>query len=125
MISPQFETIKSIYGKPISNSLRALYENKIELQKSLINKVIEGKPFNEWIHIDFYCPLDKKHIDGQWVQDGIHFAFAGDGSGSEYVVDPTDDQGIIFFFVHETGELIPTGVTMEQYSSLKDKEGDT
>ncbi len=125
LLNPQFGVIEDVYGKPISKSLRALYENTGELRKSYIEKVINGKPADQWIFISCYWPLNRAHVDGQWLQDGKHYAFAGDGSGSEWVVDPTDDEGEIWFFEHETQELKPTGVTMAQFQSLPENAEET
>ena len=97
---------------------RALYEDTGELRKSYAEKVIDGEREDHWIFIACYWPLNRAHVDGQWLQDGKHYAFAGDGSGSEWVVDPTDDEAEIFFFEHETQELKPTGVRMTQFLSL-------
>jgi len=125
LVSPDFDVIEELYCKPISASLRELYKNKEELQKSCISKVIKDQPEDQWIFICYYNPLNRKRIDEQWLKDGIHLAFAGDGSGSEYVVDPTDDQGVISFFDHESEVLKPTGVTIKQYLVLEDAQEET
>jgi hypothetical protein len=118
LLHPQFGVIEEVYGKSISKTLRALYEDKSELLKSYAVKVIDGEPEDHWIFISCYWPLNRAQVDGQWRQDGKHFAFAGDGSGSEWVVDPTDDEAEIFYFEHESAELKPTGVRMHQFMSL-------
>jgi hypothetical protein len=118
LLNPQFGVIEEVYGKPISQSLRALYEDTCELRKSYVEKVISGKPVDQWIFVSCYWPLNRAHVDRQWSHDGKHYAFAGDGSGSEWVVDPTDDEAEISLFEHEAQELKPTGVTMAQFRSL-------
>ena len=50
----------------------------------------------------------------------MHYAFAGDGSGSEWVVDPTDDDAVVKFLEHETCELILTGVTIRDFLGLEE-----
>jgi hypothetical protein len=118
-ISPAFSAVQSLL------SLKALYEDETELRKSYVTKVLPGRSEDLWLFISCYNPLNKSQIKGQWLQDGIHFAFAGDGSGSEYVVDPTDDHAEIKFLEHETGELKSTGVLMSEYLSLIDDQGNT
>lgn len=125
LLAPQFSVIAEVYGNPISNSLRALYEDIIELRKSYVEKKIDGKPQDQWIFVSCYFPLNRKQAEGQRLQDKKHFAFAGDGSGSEWVVDPTDNHGQIFLFEHETEELKPTGVTMAQFKSLLENTEET
>jgi hypothetical protein len=125
LLSPDFGDIASVFGSPISFSLKALYEDETELRKSYVTKVLPGRSEDLWLFISCYNPLNKSQIKGQWLQDGIHFAFAGDGSGSEYVVDPTDDHAEIKFLEHEAGELKSTGVLMSEYLSLIDDQGNT
>jgi hypothetical protein len=120
LISPQYDVIQEVYGKPISPSLRALYANATEIRRSYVEKIIEGRPEDQWIFISCYWPLNMKHVKEQLQQDGIHFAFAGDGSGGQWVVDPTDDHGIISYHEHETGELKSTGVPMVEFLLLKE-----
>src|SRR4051812_38142369 len=77
LLNPQLGVIEEIYGKPISKSLRALYENTSELRKTYSEKVINGKPEDQWTFISCYWPLNRAHVDGQCLQDGKYYAFAG------------------------------------------------
>jgi hypothetical protein len=120
LLSPRFEEIEKKFGRPISPALRALYENREEIVRSNVTKVVPGVPEDQWISIAAYYPLDAVQAEGGWQPDGVHFAFAGDGSGSEWVVVPTDDHAEIQYLEHETGELKPTGVRMCDFLRLRD-----
>ena len=123
-LNPRFELIEEYYGKPISPSLRALYEDKVEIQREFITKIIRGKPEDDGIFVCWYDPLDRKHLGEQWEKSGTHFEFADDGSGSKWIVDPTDYRAIISFYEHETREVFPTGVLMSEFRTLEDCESE-
>jgi len=125
LLSPQFDEIERAFGKPISQSLRSLYENQEEIRKAYVTKIVPGVPEDRWIFISCYWPLDRAQAEGGWNPDGIHFAFAGDGSGSEWVVDPTEDAAEIKYLEHETCDLKPTGVKMCEFLSLEEGDPET
>lgn len=61
--NPQFQEIERFFGRPISLSLRSLYEDKTEIRKSYITKIVPGAPEDEWIFISSYWPLDKEQTE--------------------------------------------------------------
>ena len=54
LLSPDFDLVQRVHGKPISKSLRALYEDKDELKKSCISKVIPDQRCDRWIFVESY-----------------------------------------------------------------------
>ncbi|MCE5326840.1 MAG: SMI1/KNR4 family protein [Planctomycetaceae bacterium] len=119
-MNPQYDLIAEIYGKPISQSLRALYDNKVEILKENVEKIVPGQSEDRWLCISWYDPMDREHIEEQWNPESRCYEFADDGSGSKYVVDPTDDNAQIYYFDHEGQEMKPTGATMVQFLSLEE-----
>lgn len=119
--SPEYGLIEEKFGRPISASLKALYEDKEELTRDCLTKIVPGQSEDKWFFVACYWPLKRSCLDGPWLQFGDLVPFAGDGAGNDYVVDPTDDDAEIKFFDHETGELKPTGVLMSAYLSLPEE----
>ena len=121
--NPEFGEIERVFGRPISRALRALYENQEEIRRSHVTRIVPGRPKEQWhIYICDYFPLDRQQAEGGWNPDGVHFAFAGDGSGSEWVVDPTKENAEIKYLEHESNELKPTGVRFCDFLGLAEEE---
>lgn len=115
--NPDYTVIEKIFRKPASSSLKKLYQNQSIVQSEYLNKV---NPYHkgEEISITIFNPLNEKVIKGQWCQTGKHFAFGNDGSGSEWVIDPTEEDPVIFYFEHESNELISTNLTLNEFIEL-------
>lgn len=113
--------IQRHFGKPISVNLAQLYSNVKEILRHDIEKVVSGAQEDENIYVAWYEPLDELSLQYRWPSHPKLFQFADDGSGSKYAVDPTDEEGGIFYLEHESGDIRPSGVKISEFLGLEER----
>lgn len=64
--------------------------------------------------------LDEEHLkSGNWPGTEGFYAFANNGAGDQYLIDPKRVDPEVFYYEHETGKKKPVGVSLSQFVSAK------
>lgn len=86
---------------------QALYDNREELLRTNfgVAPLPDAAPEHRW-SIAFYCPADHESTSEEtWPGLERYFAFADDGFGNGYLIDPRHADPAVLFHEHDTGEL--------------------
>ena len=105
---PDFGALESHYGASVPAALRALYSNSEELGRGDFEVAprIDADEEDRWF-MEFYQPADSEALKVFWPGTERYFAFADDGAGNEYLIDPRLPDPPVQFHDHETGEFSP------------------
>jgi len=108
LFHPDFAALEAHFKHSIPAGLRALYYNRQELERGdfLVAPSPDAPEDQRWF-VAFYEPADEESLRDAWPGIGELFAFANDGCGNEYVVDPRLEDPPVRFYDHETGEFLP------------------
>ena len=105
--SPDFVAVERHFGHPLPKCLLALHADRQELMRSDFSLApTEVDAEEECWEIGCYQPLDEQSILDGWPGNEKYLVFAGDGYGNDYLIDPKEEDPAVFFFDHETSELI-------------------
>lgn len=106
--NPDFDAIEKHFGCPLPQVVRALYRDKTEIMRSdfFVAREVDSPEEDRW-YIGFYQPADAKSLQERWPGTEQYFAFADNGCGDSYLVDPRQPDPPVFFHYHETGEIDP------------------
>ena len=108
LANPDFPSLERHFGHPLPAALRALYLDPVERMRDQFEVAPSANaPRGERWPIAFYQPADAESLRDMWPGTEERFAFADDGCGNGYLVDPRQGDPPVFFHDHETGELEP------------------
>ena len=102
--SPDFEAVEAALGHPLPAAVRGLHADRAELLRDGFDLPVEGEPGASPWRVEYYVPADAEavveHPEGgrRWL------AFADDGCGNAYLIDPGEVDSAVYFLDHETGE---------------------
>jgi hypothetical protein len=104
--NPDLPAVEEHFGYPLPPSVQMLYANRRELlrQDFEVATVPDADSARRW-YVAFYQPADRESARDTWPGLEKYFAFANDGCGNEYLLDPREDNPPVLFHDHETGEL--------------------
>ena len=105
LLNPDLAAVERHFGHPLPTSLRALYGNREDLLRGEFETAAgpEVSPEQRW-YVAFYQPADAASAADVWPGLESFFAFADDGAGNGYLVDPREEDPAVWFHDHETGE---------------------
>jgi hypothetical protein len=108
LLHPDLPAIEKHFGGPLPRTIHDLYANTAELQRGDFEVAATATADEEdrWF-IAFYQPADAESLRESWPGTESLFAFASDGAGNEYVIDPRGSDPSVRFHDHETGEFTP------------------
>ncbi len=104
---PDFAAVQRRYGHPLPTCVESLYRNHAELLRSNfeVAPTPDAAPDQRW-YVAFYCPVDDESVNEEtWPGLEKFFAFADDGFGNGYLIDPREEDPTVHFHDHEAGEL--------------------
>ena len=102
---PDFSALEHHFGHAFPASIKALYANKDELDRTEFEIAPRtDSDEDERKYVAEYEPADMETYNGQWPGNEQYFRFADDGCGNMYMVDPRLDDPPVLFFDHETGD---------------------
>jgi hypothetical protein len=107
--TPDFAAVERHFGHPLPECLLALHADKQELMRSdFFVARTEDDADNECWEIAYYQPVDERSVRNPSPGREGYFAFAIDGIGNDYLIDPKEDDPAVLFRDDVTGEV--TGV---------------
>lgn len=103
---PDFLAVEKHFGRRLPSCVQALYANSNELLRGdfEVASAVDTAPEARW-YIAFYQPADEQSVRDSWPGLEKYFAFADDGCGNGYLIDPKEDDPAVLFHDHATGEL--------------------
>src|SRR5690606_38729255 len=108
---PDFEAVENYFGHPLPATLKELYADKqlIRSEDILIGVPDPHDGGNE-CYVAFFEPAKLENAEATGaVCDGM-FAFASNGAGDLYMIDPKEADPAVIYYLHESGERRAVGV---------------
>lgn len=104
--NPDLPAVEEFFGNPLPPSVQLLYADREELSRHdfEVSAAPDADSARRW-YVAFYQPADRESARETWPGLEQYFAFANDGCGNEYLIDPREDNPPVLFHDHETGEL--------------------
>jgi hypothetical protein len=103
---PDFPAVERHYGHPLPKAVQLLYADLEELLRAdFETAAVPDAPAESRWYVAFYRPADGESARDTWPGLEKYFAFAEDGCGNGYLIDPTVDDPAVLFHDHETGEI--------------------
>jgi hypothetical protein len=106
--APDFPALEKHFGCALPQAVRALYADKQEVMRQdfMVAATAVAPEDGRW-YVAFYQPADEQNVQDAWPGLEKYFAFADDGSGNGYLIDPKEADPPVLFHDHETGEMSP------------------
>ena len=116
--NPDFEAYRRYFGCEPPAALKQLF-NDPELfsnDRDMFEIEVSGKKwFVAWIDA-----IDEEHLKScQWPGTQGFYAFANNGAGDQYLIDPKQEDPEVFYYEPETGKKKSVGVALSQFVSAK------
>ena len=106
LLNPDFESLRQHFDHQLPQSLISLYENHdLIVQGEFCFAQISDVDEDEMWYVASFEPMDAKSLEHTFFDSRKYLAFAGDGCGNAYVVDPRDDDPAVLFHDHEDGDF--------------------
>jgi hypothetical protein len=102
---PDLAAVARHFGRPLPASLQALYANPGELLRQNFIVAAPDAPAGESWTVAYYQPADGENVQDRQPGTERFFAFADDGCGNAYLVDPALEDPPVLFHDHETGDI--------------------
>lgn len=124
-LNPDFTALEAHFGCAMPKELRELYANKEEIQRgdfTVLKKNTDGSEQSS--DVAFYSPADLESLRDAWPDCKELFAFANDGCGNDYLIDPRKSASEVLFHDHETGEFTKVASTLVEFLSAPRRQQD-
>ena len=114
--NPDLKVFEEHFGHSLPVLIKQLYENKDEI----VRHDFEVAPRDDsteddrW-YIAFYEPAVAESLKYIWSGCEKYFAFANDGFGNQYMIDPVFEDPPVMFHDHESGEFVPVCDKLSQF----------
>lgn len=121
--NPDFLSLEEHFGCRAPEALRRLHQDKDEVLRGDFLVVPPGaKEESEFHYVCYFCPVDADSIKD--VLPGLekYFAFADDGGGNGYLIDPTLDDPPVLYHDHESGEIEKVCDSLSEFLSWERRE---
>ena len=121
--NPDFEAFRRHYGCEPASAVKRLFDDPELFQndRDMFEIAVpseagqEKRWFVAWIEA-----LDDEHLKGScWPGTEGYYAFANNGAGDRYLIDPKQEDPEVIYYEHETRKKKPVGVTLSQFVSAK------
>ena len=113
---PDFPALENHFGCTMPAPLRALYGDEVEFLRSnfTVAPAATTPEAERWFIAD-YQPADLQSARDAWPGLERLFAFADDGSGNGYLIDPHLPDPPVLLNDHETGEATQTCPSLSEF----------
>src|SRR5438552_8882217 len=103
--NPAFDVLEQHFKHPLPASLKKLYSNKDLIHKTDILVAVPNPIEKEKeCHIAFFEPATAPHAASPSPSCEGLFAFANNGAGDQFLVDPRQADPEVIYYLHDTGE---------------------
>jgi hypothetical protein len=87
LLHPDFDTVEAHFDCSMPEAVKCLYKNKEEVVRENFEVQSQAASDPNW-YVAFYNPADAESLKDCWPDTRRFFAFASDGCGNDYLVDP-------------------------------------
>jgi hypothetical protein len=115
LLHPDYAAFRSHYGCEAPLPLRRLYEDRGSVLDSNFNLLLPSS--RSRYSVAWFEPMEDK----EWPDMEGFYAFANDGCGNQYLVDPQEADPEVVFLDHETGKRESLGVRLSQFLTAERK----
>lgn len=116
LLCPDFSAIEQHFGRPLPECVQALYARHDEVTRYDFEVISDGSnPLRDRWPVACYRPADGESIGDLWQGLEQYFAFANDGFGSDYLIDPQQEDPAVLFHDLDTGELLQVSDRFTQF----------
>ena len=123
LANPDFAVLEQHFGCELPAPLRQLYANSDELARNDFEIVPpEGQNLTGPAYVAFYNPADAESLKHTFHDAGTYFAFADDGFGNAYLIDPRKPDPPVLFHDHETGAIEPVAPALSAFVKWERRE---
>ena len=114
--SPDFAGLERRLGHPLSASLSALYADRdLVMSRDIVIAVPNPLERSKDSYIAWFEPADAEALDNPMQGCEGLFAFADNGAGDQFLVDPKHPDPEVLYYLHETGEKASLGVRLSAF----------
>jgi hypothetical protein len=119
LLNPDFACFERRYGVQPPISLQSIFFDKSRNlcdQESFTVQITPGVQSENTWYVSCIYPIDEEQLSRRpWPGTESFYAFAGDGSGDQYLIKPSESDPDVFYYEHETGRLINIGTRLSQF----------
>jgi len=122
LLNPDFAALEAHFGCPMPKELKELYAKKEEIQRGdfeVLTRNSDGVAVT-WT-VAFYEPADLESLRDAWPDCKEFFAFANDGCGNDYLIDPQKLELEVLFYDHDGGEFTNLGLSLAEFVAVSQK----
>jgi hypothetical protein len=113
------------FGCHLPVELKQLYANSDELARDDFEVIPpHGRKSTDPVYVAFYNPADDESLKYTFHDADTYFAFADDGCGNAYIIDPREADPPVLFHDHETGEIKPVAPTLSEFMKWERRKPD-
>jgi len=126
LANPDFSALEEHFGHALPLPLKSLYANSEELNRDGDFEVVPpaGADATDPSYVAFYNPADAESLEHNFHDADAYFAFADDGCGNAYIIDPRETDPPVMFHDHETGEIEPVAPSLSGFLSWERRESE-
>ena len=117
LLTPDINEFMGHFGCPPPAPLRRLYENPDNILDGGFEMRIAS--FRNPFEIAEFLCMDRETISIELPGAEPHFAFATDGCGNFYTVDPRETDPTVYFHDHEMGQPESLKLSLSQFLATK------
>ncbi|WP_013627115.1 SMI1/KNR4 family protein [Rubinisphaera brasiliensis] len=123
LANPDFAFVERHFGCALPDRLKQLYADTEELNRSGFEIVPpKEQDDTEPVYVAFYEPADEESLKYRFHDGDTYFAFANDGCGNDYMIDPHEPDPPVLYHDHETGEVTPVAARFSEFMSWERRE---
>ena len=119
---PDFDLFRRQFGCEPPPALRALFAEQALFTDDgdTFEVVLPGREGETRWSVAWIEPMDAEHLRGVvWPGTEGYYAFANDGSGDKYLIDPRESDPTVLYYEHETARTRPVGVTLSHFIAAR------
>ena len=116
--TPDFDLFRRRFGCEPPQALKALLADASLLTDTGggFEVVLPGREGDSRWFVAWVEPMDAEHLSGVvWPGTEGHYAFANDGAGDTYLIDPRESDPTVLYYEHETAKTRPVGATLSRF----------
>ena len=126
LANPDFGALEQHYGCTLPIPLKQLYTNSEELSRGEFEVVPpHGRTPDDAPYVAFYNPADAESLTHTFHDGDAYFAFADDGCGNTYLIDPRGTDPPVLFHDHETGEIEAVAPSLSEFMKWERRDPET
>jgi len=120
--TPDFDWFRRHFGCEPPQALRTLFGDPLLFTdtRDTFDVVLPGREGDTRWFVAWVEPMDAEHLNGVvWPGTEGYYAFANNGTGDKYLIDPREPDPNVLYYEHETAKTRPVGVTLSRFIAAR------